>query len=159
MKATGGKEIAKRLIALNVNLICWSRGHLEQAFQVNGKGEGEKLTIQQFHLMVHILEANLNTVSDLAQALHLSKSSTSLAVTKLVSKGHLRREEPMPSEDGRKSYFFLTEKGEKAVENTQNIFMEIVAGYFEHLEEDAKTLVCGHLDGINQLLVSGGSKR
>lgn len=158
MRPIQGTHIAQRLIALNVNLICWSRGHLEQAFSVNGKGEEEKLTLQQFHLMIHIEEVKLNTVSELATALNLSKSSASLTIGKLVTKGYVRREQPTTGDDGRKVYFYLTEKGRKALEKTENTFVDIIGTYFDYLEDDAKQAVCTHLDGINQLLVAGGSK-
>ncbi|WP_313528615.1 MarR family winged helix-turn-helix transcriptional regulator [Anaerotignum sp.] len=157
MSDVSGKKIAELLITLNINLVCWSRVHLEQVFSTNGKGEEEKLTVQQFHILLHIRDFGLNTVSDISDFFCLSKSSISLSISKLVVKGYLKKESPIKGDDGRKIYFYLTEKGNEAVIATENALMDAAGCYFDSFDNETRNILCNHLTTINHLLSTGGT--
>ncbi|NCC16317.1 MAG: MarR family transcriptional regulator [Clostridia bacterium] len=159
MSDISGKQIAALFIQLNVNLVCWSRFHLEQVFNTNGKGEEDKLTTQQFHFMIYIRDFGMNTVSELSKALCLSKSSVSLSTTKMVNKGYLKKESPTGEEDGRKIYFHLTDYGLSAVQATENALMDTAGQYFDSFDDETKRILCSHLYTINHLLSTGGTKK
>lgn len=157
MSEISGKSIAELLVKLNVKWVRWSRIHLEQVFSTNGKGEEKKLTIQQFHILIHIRDLGLNTVSQISNSLCLSKSSTSLSIGKLVEKGYLKKEHPSQEDDGRKTYFHLTEKGHTVMKGTENMLMEFASSYFDSFDNDTKEALFNHLYAINHLLSIGGN--
>lgn len=157
MPDISSKKIAELLIDLNGNWVRWGRIHLDQVFSSNGKGDEGKFTIQQFHILMHISKMGLNTVSDISNAMCLSKSSTSLSITKLVDKGFLKKEPPSANDDGRKIYFHLTEKGHTAMKVTESALMDIASAYFDSFNDETKMMLCNHLNAINQLLSTGGT--
>lgn len=159
MSEISGHMLAELLINLNINMVRWSRMHLERVFSVNGKGEEGKLTTQQFHIMIAIQKFELNTVSDMAEAFCLSKSSVSLTVSKMVTKGYLEKKSPIQGDDGRKIYFCLTKKGQQAMEETQKILTEISGQHFDLYDSETKKALFDHLNALNQLLVTGGTAK
>lgn len=157
MSDISGKKIAELIIYLNVNLVCWSRMHLEQVFSSNGKGEEGKLTVQQFHILLYIRDFGINTVSEISEAFCLSKSSTSLTISKMVAKGYLVKETPIKGDDGRKIYFHLTDKAYTALQATESNLMEVAGRYFDSFDEETRRTLCSHLNTINHLLLTGGT--
>ncbi|WMI81122.1 MarR family winged helix-turn-helix transcriptional regulator [Anaerotignum sp. MB30-C6] len=156
MSEVRGKEIAALIINLNVNLVCWSRLHLEQIFSTNGKEEG-KLTIQQFNILIYIRDFGINTVSEISKAFCLSKSSTSLTISKMVAKGYLIKEAPEEGDDGRKIYFHLTEKGHASLQETESTIMEVAGQHFDSFDAEKRKTLFNHLYMINHLLITGGT--
>lgn len=157
MQTKEGKEIAEEICQLNINLATWSRFHLDQVFSVNGRGPDGLLTLQQFHMLLYFSEYGQTTVSALAEHLSLSKSSTSLSISKLVSKGYLAREAASGEGDKRRVYFHLTEKGRQVMEKTQVGFLSGVGAFFDSYNAQTRLAIYKHLEAIN-LLLSGGKK-
>ncbi len=148
-----GRKIAELFIALHMNLAYWTRLHLEEVFNVSGKGEGQKLTVQQLSFLVCIRDYGLNTVSQIANAMCLSKSSASLSIAKLVERGYLLKEFPSKEDDGRKVYLHLTEKGTAATQVTEDALIQITSNYFGAFEDDKKEAIYDHLNALNQLII------
>ncbi|WP_312045318.1 MarR family winged helix-turn-helix transcriptional regulator [Anaerotignum sp.] len=157
MDEVSGQKIAELFFDLRVNMTFWSRFHLEQVFSINGKGEEEKLTMQQFHFLLCIRDLGLNTVSKISNSLYLSKSSASLSIAKMEEKGFIQKQCPSKGDDGRKMYLRLTEKGNTALKATENSLMRITSGYFDSFDKEKKQALCHHLNAINQLILSGGT--
>ncbi|WP_312071501.1 MarR family winged helix-turn-helix transcriptional regulator [Anaerotignum propionicum] len=157
MAEVSGQKIAELFFDLRVNMSFWSKLHLEQVFSINGKGEEEKLTMQQFHFLLCIRDLGLDTVSKISNSLYLSKSSASLSIAKMEEKGFIQKQSPSKDDDGRKIYLRLTEKGDSALKTTENSLMGITSGYFDSFAEEKKQALCHHLKAINQLILSGGT--
>ena len=147
-----GRKIAELFINLNMNLAYWTRVHLEEVFNVSGKGEDQKLTMQQLSFLICIRDYELNTISQLADALCLSKSSASLSIAKMVEKGYLTKEFPAKEDDGRKIYLHLTEKGKSAAQATEDAMIQITSKYFNAFDEEKKEAIFDHLNSLNQLI-------
>ncbi len=157
MAEVSGQKIAELFFDLRVNMSFWSKLHLEQVFSINGKGEEERLTMQQFHFLLCIRDLGLDTVSKISNSLYLSKSSASLSIAKMEEKGFIQKQSPSKDDDGRKIYLRLTEKGESALKTTENSLMGITSGYFDSFAKEKKQALCHHLKAINQLILSGGT--
>ena len=106
------KQIAKQLMALNMNILCWNRAHIEKSFNINGKTKERALTIRQFHVLMFIKNANIHTLSEIAKWFSISKSSMSIMLSKLEKLGYLTRKQEADM-DGRKVFFHLTTKGKR----------------------------------------------
>ena len=155
MTDISGKRIAELAINLHINLIHWNKLHMDEVFSI--KGEEGKLTLQQFNLLMHINDFGINTVSEIASAMCISKSTASLGITKLVKRGYLMKQAPAKDDDGRKIYFHLTDKGTKVLKTTENTLMEMASSYFDSFDDEKKLALATHLYKINQLISTGGT--
>lgn len=157
MSAYCAKEIAKQLMALNMNILCWNRAHLEKSFNINGKTKEGALTIRQFHVLMFIKSTNIHTLSEIAKWFSTSKSSMSIMLSKLEKLGYLTRkqEEGM---DGRKAFFHLTTKGEEAVAEAEELALETVAGCFSQFDAQTQARCLAHLKEFNQMITAGGKQ-
>ena len=128
---------ANQMLQFNLKLAHWNRRHFEHIFNINGKGGGE-LTRQQFHLLIIIHEMDIHTLSKLTKFLDISKSSLSLTISKLVSEGFLEKKLPSQQDDGRKVYFYVTEKGTHSLEQVHQEALRNLANFYVQLDEDKK---------------------
>ncbi len=156
MQKAYGKEIAKELVALNMNICWWSRGHMMKSFHVNGKNENGLLTIQQFHVLMFIKSTGINTISELCKWLHLSKSGMSIMISNLEKMEYLYKQQADDTDDGRKVYLHLTDIGKQAVENAEQKVLADIAGCFASFSEEAQTKICTNLKELNTMLKAGG---
>lgn len=156
MSTTHKREIAKELIALNTNIFLWNREHIEKSFNINGKTKEGELTVQQFRILTFIKNGGMHTVSEISNWLNLSKSSMSIMISKLEKNGYLRKEQAPDTDDGRKMYFYLTQKGMTAVAEAEERVLETVAGCFSSLDEEKQENFYAHLQELNRILKAGG---
>lgn len=156
MSTTHNKKIAEELIALNTNIFLWNREHIEKSFNINGKTKEGELTIRQFHILTFIKNGGIHTVSEISNWFNISKSSMSIMISKLEKNGYLRKEQASDTDDGRKMYFYLTEKGMTAVTEAEERVLETVAGCFSSLDEEKQEKVYTHLQELNRILKAGG---
>ena len=156
MSTTHGKQIAKELIALNLNIFLWNREHIEKSFNINGKTNEGELTVRQFHVLTFIKNSGMHTVSEISRWLNISKSSMSIMISKLEKNGYLRKEQAADTDDGRKMYFYLTERGMKTVVRAEERVLEHVAGCFSSLDDEKQKKFYEHLQELNQILKAGG---
>ena len=77
-------------------------------------------------------------------------------ISKLEKNGYLRKEQASDTDDGRKMYFYLTEKGMTAVTEAEERVLETVAGCFSSLGEEKQEKVYTHLQELNRILKAGG---
>lgn len=157
MSANCAKEIAKQLITLNMNILCWNRAHIEKSFNINGKTKEGALTIRQFHVLMFIKNANIHTLSEIAKWFSISKSSMSIMLSKLEKLGYLTRKQEAGM-DGRKAFFHLTTKGEEAVAEAEEMTLETIAACFSQLDAQTQARCLAHLEEFNQMITAGGKQ-
>lgn len=151
------KEIAKQLMALNMNILCWNRAHLEKSFNINGKTKEGALTIRQFHVLMFIKSTDIHTLSQIATWFSTSKSSMSIMLSKLEKLGYLTRKQEAGM-DGRKAFFHLTTKGEAAVAEAEEFTLETIAACFSHFDAQTQARCLAHLEEFNQMMTAGGKQ-
>lgn len=156
MSASTGKELAKSLVELNMNILRWNREHIEKSFNINGKNRCGELTMRQFHVLLLMRTTGIRTISDLANWLNISKSSMSIMVNRLREGGYVEKIKTDESSDGRISYFRLTEKGISEVHQAEEQLIENIAGCFSTFSEEAIEKYCSHLRELNELVKTGG---
>lgn len=156
MSSSVGKELAKALMELNMNILRWNRGHIEKCFNINGKKRDCELTIRQFHVLFLMRSTDIRTISELSKWMNISKSSMSIMVNRLREGGYLEKVRADEDSDGRVAYFYLTEKGLSEVEKAEEQILENVAGCFSSFSEEAMKRYCAHLQELNQLVKTGG---
>ncbi len=156
MQKAYGKEIAKELVALNMNIWWWNRGHMMKSFHVNGKNENGLLTMQQFHVLMFIKSTGVNTISELCKWLHLSKSSMSIMISNLEKMEYLYKQQADDTDDDRKVYLHLTDIGKQTVAKAEQKVLEDIAGCFASFSEEAQTKICTNLKELNTMLKAGG---
>jgi|GEM_PF-322555 len=160
MSTTDSNSIAEKLFLLSKNMKTWSYKHFQKAMFTNAKCciVPKDLTLRQLQIIHLIREDSINTISGIANEFNLSKSSTSLTISKMVKKGYLQKIAPSENDDGRKVYFHITEKGNALSLATEQFLLDVVAKSFEHISPQNAAALCGHLDEINRLLEGGQSK-
>lgn len=156
MSNTQNKKIAKELITLNMNIFWWNWEHIEKSFNINGKTNEGELTIRQFHVLSFIKNSHMRTISEIARWMRISKSSMSIMISKLEKNGYLRKEQAANTDDGRKMYFYLTEKGMAAVAEAEERVLDNVADCFAALDTEKQENIYAHLQELNQILKVGG---
>lgn len=151
------KQIAKQLMALNMNILCWNRAHIEKSFNINGKTKEGALTIRQFHVLMFIKSANIHTLSEIAKWFSISKSSMSIMLSKLEKLGYLTRKQEADM-DGRKVFFHLTTKGKEAVAEAEEMALDTIAACFSQFDAQTQARCLAHLEEFNQMMTAGGKQ-
>jgi DNA-binding MarR family transcriptional regulator len=81
----------------------WIKERYLNEFNINGKGN-QPLTNQQFCILKAVEDITDCTISKLENEMHVSRSSLSIGVSKLVKEGYIRRQYPNEEDDRRKMY-------------------------------------------------------
>lgn len=84
-----------------------------------------KISQRQFKILGALEFTKLNTISELAEKMHISKSTLSIIISKMIKSGYVTKSRPDNEPDKRKVYFYPTEKGieilkAKSEANTNN---------------------------------------
>lgn len=106
--------LADAMIQFAFQQMKWRKTHMDSYFNVNGKG-GCEITLRQFQILTLIHNLEINTLTQITEYLNISKSSMSLTISKLEQDGYIRKEQAAQSDDGRRIYFFVTEKGVRLI--------------------------------------------
>lgn len=85
-----------------------------QAKSVSGSTGGQ-ISRTEMHVLETIGDLTDSTMTDIAEALGISKATASVSIATLTKKGYLKKVKS--DKDKRKSILILTEKGEKASKN------------------------------------------
>ena len=75
------QKLAKKMLDFQIQWGQWHKNMVNQIFNINGKNNID-LTIQQFIILMLIHKMDINSVSQIAYLLNLSKSSISLTLSK-----------------------------------------------------------------------------
>ena len=93
------------------------------------------LSLSRFELLVHLLlKDGRRRMSDLADALLLSRGGATRLVARAEEDGLVRRE--IPPDDRRATYAVLTEEGQAAAERGYPVYLEVVQRLFHDFVED-----------------------
>lgn len=112
------QKLAKKMLDFQIQWGQWHKNMVNQIFNINGKSNID-LTIQQFIILMLIHKMDINSVSQIAYLLNLSKSSISLTLSKMEKEDLLQKVPAPKGDDGRKVYLYITEKGISALEERE----------------------------------------
>lgn len=126
--------LAKKMLDFQLQWGQWNKNMVNQVFNINGKSNID-LTIQQFIILMLIHKMNINTISQMAYLLNLSKSSLSLTLSKMEKEDLLQKTPAPKGEDGRKVYLSVTEKGAAALEEREQKTLQFFIEYCDSLSE------------------------
>ena len=110
---------------------------LGQVFNINGKNN-ISLTFQQFIILTLVHKMEINTISQLAALLNLSKSSLSLTLSKMEQENLLKKTPAPKGDDGRKVYLCITQKGLSALEEREQKTLDFFIEYCQNLTQEQK---------------------
>ena len=84
------QKLAKKMLDFQIQWGQWHKNMVNQIFNINGKNNID-LTIQQFIILMLIHKMDINSVSQIAYLLNLSKSSISLTLSKMEKEDLLKQ--------------------------------------------------------------------
>lgn len=156
MKAVTGEDVVLRMLDLAMDINRWNK-------QYTTKETLQKL-IAELGLTAHQLEVlgvihgnpELDTVSQLAAELFISKGSLSLMLSKLQTAGFITKTSARGEDDGRKVYVKLTEKGINAVEAVKAQVVGSAAVMFNNMDDESRTLFYTKVEELKELFNAGG---
>ena len=156
MKAITGREIISDMMQLGISIARWNKQYTSRE-KVANRMEELGLTHHQLEILGFI-KANpeLNTVSEIAAELYISKGSLSLMLTKLQTAGFIRKTSAKSGDDGRKVYVTLTEKGDVAVEEITGLLLEQASAAFENVDEKSREQIYTKVKELKELFDMGG---
>lgn len=158
-KTVTGREIVYDMMQLGMSISRWNKQHASME-KVAKRMDELGLTHHQVEILGFIKgNPELNTVSEIAAELFISKGSLSLMLTKLQQAGFLEKQSAKGSDDGRKVYVTLTEKGEEAVEEVMGLLLDQASIIFTKMDEERRTQIYTKVQELKELFDIGGWKR
>ena len=131
------QKLAKKMLDFQIQWGQWHKNMVNQIFNINGKSNID-LTIQQFIILMLIHKMDINSVSQIAYLLNLSKSSISLTLSKMEKEDLLQKVPAPKGDDGRKVYLYITEKGISALEEREQKTLQFFTKYCESLSNEKR---------------------
>lgn len=131
------QTLAKKLLDFQIQWGQWNKNMVNQVFNVNGKNN-IYLTFQQFIILMLIYKMEINTVSQMACLLNLSKSSLSLTLSKMEQENLLKKIPAPKGDDGRKIYLSITKKGIAALGEREQKTLQFYIEYCENLSQEQR---------------------
>lgn len=133
------QKLAKKMLDFQIQWGQWHKNMVNQIFNINGKSNID-LTIQQFIILMLIHKMDINSVSQIAYLLNLSKSSISLTLSKMEKEDLLQKVPAPKGDDGRKVYLYITEKGISALEEREQKTLQFFTKYCESLSNEKRKI-------------------
>lgn len=131
------KQIALKVMKIQMCMIRWHMAHMSDLFDVNGK-KTDTLTRTQMEILKIIESVQNVTISQLGKIMHISKSSLSITVSRMEAYGYVTRYKDNGEVDGRKIFLSITEKGKSALSSISKKMLEGFALYFKSMREEDK---------------------
>lgn len=141
-------ELCNKFLTFLFHLKCWMNANYMKKFNINGKGDFE-LTERQFEILITLKFLNNGTISDLEEKLHVTSSSLSTTISKMVKLGYIKRSYPKGHEDRRKTYLNITDKGINIIDDVHKRLIHAIDYFYETLKDDQKRFFS---DGIDKLV-------
>ena len=158
MAAVTGREIVYDMMQLGLSIARWNKQYSTKetvAKRVDELG----LTFHQVEVLGFMKNnPELQTVSEIAAELCISKGSLSLMLSKLQLGGFVQKTSAKGSDDGRKVYIALTEKGEAALEEILELMLENATQLFAELDEEKREQIYEKIQELKDLFNTGGWK-
>jgi DNA-binding MarR family transcriptional regulator len=143
-------ELCNKFLTFLFHLKCWMNSNYMKNFNINGKGDFE-LTERQFEILITLKILENGTVSDLEERLHVTSSSLSTTISKMVNLGYIERSFPQGQEDRRKTYLHITKKGINIIEDIHKKLIQAIDYFYENLNEDQKNSFSEGVDKLVQI--------
>ncbi len=143
-------EVCDKFLKFVFHLKCWMNANHIKKFNINGKGDFE-LTERQFEILVTLKLLNNGTISDLEERLHVTSSSLSTTISKMVKLGYIERSFPQDEEDRRKTYLHITEKGINIIDDVHKKIIQAIDCFYETLKDDQKRSFSEGVDKLVQI--------
>ncbi len=158
MKTATGKEVVLSMLELATDIARWNKKYTTKAVLLD-KLDEMGLTSHQIEVL-GFMHSNpeLDTVSQLATEMFISKGSLSLMLSKLQLAGFVQKKSATGKDDGRKVYISLTEKGEAAVKEVRTTVVDSASNVFEDMDEETRTQFYTKVKELKELFNAGGWK-
>ena len=158
MKAATGKEVVLSMMDLATDIAHWNKKYTTKAVLLQKLGDLGLTSHQVEVLGFMYANPELDTVSQLAAELFISKGSLSLMISKLKAGGFVQKKSAGGEDDGRKVYISLTEKGRNAVLQIRNTMVASASEVFDDMDDEKRTLFYTKVKELNELFNTGGWK-
>lgn len=113
---------------------------------------GSDLSVSEMHTLVAIGRKQPKPMSEVAAELFISVSTLSIAISKLESRGYVRR---IKSEaDRRVVRITLSAKGRRALEEHEQFYFDLIEAYMRDMTEAEKKEAVNTLTHIQNLLIN-----
>ena len=152
MLETSAQILAKKLFDFQIQWGQCNKNMLGQVFNINGKNN-ISLTFQQFIILTLVHKMEINTISQLAALLNLSKSSLSLTLSKMEQENLLKKTPAPKGDDGRKVYLCITQKGLSALEEREQKTLDFFIEYCQNLTQEQKEDLALGIEKLNHVLI------
>lgn len=130
-----GEVILKKLDILAEKGLEFKNKNLKE---LNIEKTDIKISQRQFEILGALVHLEINTISELAKFMHLSKSTLSILMSKLQKNGYVYKELPGNTGDGRRVYFKVTENGKRILDEKSKIYMEELQFCYNVLSNEQK---------------------
>ena len=158
MAAVTGREIVYDMIQLGVSIARWNKQHCSKEI-VAKRFEELGLTHHQIEVLGFMKNnPELQTVSEIAAELCISKGSLSLMLSKLQQGGFVQKTSAKGNDDGRKVYIALTEKGEAALDEIMELLLDNASQLFAELDAERREQIYEKIQELKDLFNTGGWK-
>ena len=158
MQNATGRDVVLKMLDLATDIAHWNKKYTTKTVLLQ-KLDELGLTSHQIEVL-GFLYANpgLDTVSQLAAEMFISKGSLSLMISKLQHGGFVEKKAARGEDDGRKVYINLTKKGKEAVEHVRETMVENASGVFDEMDEEKRILFYTKVKELQELFHTGGWK-
>lgn len=127
--------------------------HITRAYLHSQAVQHFDITVEQFHILRRIREGRA-TVSQLADAKHISRAATSRAVDALVNRGLVKR--TPDGDDRRRVFLALSDKGQQLIDSMFDSSRSWMAEKFSQLNEDELQLVVQAMENLHLVFQTSG---
>ena len=158
MQTATGRDVVLKMLDLATDIAHWNKKYTTKTVLLQ-KLDELGLTSHQVEVL-GFLYANpgLDTVSQMAAEMFISKGSLSLMISKLQHGGFVEKNAARGEDDGRKVYINLTKKGKEAVEHVRETMVENASVAFDDMDEEKRTLFYTKAKELQELFHTGGWK-
>ena len=157
-KTVTGREVVYNMMQLGTQIDRWNKQYATKKV-VAKRFDELGLTHHQVQIL-SFLRGNpeVNTVSEIAAELFISKGSLSLMLTKLQRAGFVAKKSAEGEDDGRKVYVALTEKGTAALEEIMDILLDHASIMFDKIDVERRIQIYTKVQELTELFHTGGWK-
>ncbi len=127
------EEVIDLILKYEDRMLKQYRENILNNFRKNSKSE-QILSERQYFIIYIILYKDINTITDIANYLSLSKANISILTSKLEDSGFIVRDKKQ-SLDSRVSIIKVTEEGEKSFREIRKRLSETIRKKFEEYDE------------------------
>lgn len=158
MQTATGREVVLVMLELATDIAQWNKKYTTKTVLLQKLNEMGLTSHQVEVLGFMYTNPELDTVSQLAAEMFISKGSLSLMLSKLQHGGFVQKKSAKRDDDGRKVYISLTKKGRQAVEEIRETMVENASVAFDDMDEEKRTLFYTKVKELQELFHTGGWK-